>query len=244
MGIHTTDAIVLRCYPFRETSVTVTCLTDRFGKLKGLVKGLRAQPNRHRSQMEALTVNRIVFYDTHASQLHLISQCDLLAPLAGLQRDLETFTLASRCAQLADALIPLEEPQPRSYQTLKHTLERLAQGGEDPVLLEVHCIARLLRLAGFQPQLDACTGCGTKVQHQGYWSAREGGLLCSSCLHKDPRAEPMPLDMVASLSQLSEAEQPVPFPESLVRTLRARLEEFLRWHLDRPLTVARSRSSA
>ena len=73
MGIHTTDAIVLRRYPFRDTSVTVSVLTDRYGKLKGLVKGLRAQPNRYRSAMEPLTINRIVFYDTRTSQLHLIS---------------------------------------------------------------------------------------------------------------------------------------------------------------------------
>ena len=51
MGIHTADAIVLRRYPYRETSVTVSCLTDRYGKLKGLVKGLRAHPNRRRSAM-------------------------------------------------------------------------------------------------------------------------------------------------------------------------------------------------
>ena len=80
MGLHTAEAIVLRRYPFRETSITLTCLTDRFGKLKGLVKGLRAQSNRHRSAMEPLTVNRIVFYDTRTSQLHLISQCELIAP--------------------------------------------------------------------------------------------------------------------------------------------------------------------
>ena len=90
MAIHTADAIILRCYPYRETSVIVTCLTDRFGKLKGLVKGLRAQPNRHRSAMEPMTVNRIVFYDTHNSSLHLISQCELVSPLTPLANDLET----------------------------------------------------------------------------------------------------------------------------------------------------------
>src|SRR3989338_3542364 len=30
MAIHTADAIILRCYPYRETSVIVTCLTGRF----------------------------------------------------------------------------------------------------------------------------------------------------------------------------------------------------------------------
>lgn len=235
MGIHTTEAIVLRRYPFRETSVTLTCLTDGFGKLKGLVKGLRAQPNRYRSAMEPLTINRIVFYDTRTSSLHLISQCDLLAPLSALQRDLETMRLASMCVELVDAVVPLEEPQPAIYRLLKQTLERLCLGGDSLLGVRVHFIARLLRLAGFQPQLTECTGCRSAVQAAGYWSARQGGLLCASCLHEDPRAEAATSALLDALSACSHSDQPVAVEEPLLSVLRGRLDTFLRWRLDRPL---------
>lgn len=235
MAIHTADAIVLRRYPFRETSVTLTCLTDRFGKLKGLVKGLRAQPNRYRSAMEPLTVNRIVFYDTRTSQLHLISQCELLAPLRELQQELETTRVAARCADLADAVVPLEEPQPAIYHLLKETLERLALGAGDRTAVHVHFMLRLLRLAGFHPQLDECTGCGSTVHGAGAWSARQGGLLCPRCLHEDPHAEPARPDLLTALEQLSEAASPLALDPSLLTPLKERLDEFLRWRLDRPL---------
>jgi len=235
MGIHTTEAIVLRRYPFRETSVTLTCLTDGFGKLKGLVKGLRAQPNRHRSPMEPLTINRIVFYDTRTSQLHLISQCDLLSPLLALQRDLETMRLAAMCVELVDAIVPLEEPQPGVYRLLKQTLERLCLGGDSLLAVRVHFIARLLRLAGFQPQLDECTGCGIAVHAAGYWSARQGGLLCESCLHEDPHAEAASSQLLDALSAFSHSDQPMAAEEPLLSVLRGRLDMFLRWRLDHPL---------
>ncbi len=235
MSIHTADAIVLRRYLYRETSVIVRCLTDRYGKLKGLVKGLRAQPNRHRSAMEPLTVNRIVFYDTHTSQLHLISQCDLLSPMSQLQRSLETMRAASLCIELVDTIVPLEEPQPHIYHLLKDTLERLALAGAVPHGVEVHFILRLLRLAGFQPQLDECTGCATAVHAEGYWSARQGGLLCSRCLHEDPTAEPAIPEMLNALGALSESNQPALEQTPLMAVLRQRLTEFLRWRLDRPL---------
>ena len=246
MGIHTAEAIVLRRYPFRETSITLTCLTDRFGKLKGLVKGLRAQPNRHRSAMEPLTINRIVFYDTRTSQLHLISQCELISPLETLQRDLDTVRLAALCADLVDTVVPLEEPQPAIYQLLKHTLERLAVGAGELSTTRIHFIVRLLRLAGFHPQMNECAGCGAAVhtppteqrlagQAAGYWSAREGGLLCAGCLHKDPRAEPATPEMLDALTHLSDAAQPLELEAPLIPVLRHRLDEFLRWRLDRPL---------
>ncbi len=241
MGLYTTDAIILRRYPFRETSVIVSCLTEKYGKIKGLVKGLRTQPNRHRSAMEPMTVNRIVFYDTHTSQIHLISQCELLSPLAALQHDLETANVAALCVDLVDTVVPLNEPQPAVYRLLKATLERLAIAGSDPSAIRTHFIVRFLRLAGFQPQVDECTGCGSAVHQTGYWSARQGGLLCPQCLHEDPKAEPVLHDTLDVLERLSESDQPVALDADSLPGLRRRLEEFLRWRLDKPLkTLATS----
>jgi len=235
MGVQTAEAIVLRRYPFRETSVTLSCLTDRFGKLKGLVKGLRAQPNRYRSAMEPLTINRVVFYETRTSQLHLISQCDLLDPLGTLQRDLETMQLAAFCANLVDTVVPIEEPHAGVYQLFKHTLERLALGAGDPSSVRLHFVIRLLRLSGFHPQLNECVGCSTAVSAAGRWSAKEGGLLCGSCLHEDPRAEPANPEILDTLKTLSEAAQPPAIDEAILPRLNQRLTDFLHWRLDRPL---------
>ncbi|MBI2173633.1 MAG: DNA repair protein RecO [Candidatus Omnitrophica bacterium] len=235
MGIHTAEAIVLRRYPFRETSITLTCLTDQFGKLKGLVKGIRTVPNRYRSMMESLTINRIVFYDTHSSQLHLISQCDLLNPLAELQRDLSMACLAALCAELTDAVTPIGDPQPQLYYLLKQTLERLALGGADLTATRVHFVARLLRLVGFQPQLNECIGCGSRVEQSGFWSIGQGGLICPRCLHEDPNAEPASPSMLETLAALSDAAQPIAMEQSLACALQQRLDEFLRWRLERPL---------
>jgi len=235
MAIHTAEAIVLRRYPFRETSVTLTCLTDCFGKLKGLIKGLRAHPNRYRSAMEPMTINRIVFYDTRTSSLHLISQCDLLSPLSGLQGRIDATQVAALCVELVDAVVPLEEPQPATYALLKQTLARLALGGEGLETVRAHFVVRLLRLAGFHPQLTECTGCGASVRTTGYWSGRQGGLLCRGCLHEDPKAEAARSDVLDALETLSEADQPPALEAHLTQVLRQRLDDFLRWRLDRPL---------
>ena len=235
MGLHTAEAIVLRRYPFRETSVTLSCLTDRFGKIKGLVKGLRAQPSKYRSAMEPLTVNRIVFYDTRTSQLHLISQCDLLDPLDTLQQDLGVARLAALCSEIVDTIVPAEEPQPMIYRLFKQTLERLAVGAGDLSTVRIHFIVRLLKLAGFHPQLHECAACRTVVHEAGHWSAREGGLLCANCLHDDPRAEPAAPATLDALAALSDAAQPFALDPAILPVLRERLDEFLRWRLDRPL---------
>ena len=240
MGLYTTDAIILRRYPFRETSVIVSCLTEKYGKIKGLVKGLRTQPNRHRSAMEVLTINRLVFYDTRTSQIHLISQCELINPLAQLQQELDTAQTAAFFVELADMVAPLEEPQPATYHLLRQALERLSGGIGTRQDVRMHFITRLLRLAGFQPQLTECAACGSSAFDEAHWSAKQGGILCRSCLHQDPKAELMAPELVAALETLSNAELPVPVDARLMPGLAWRLDEFLRWRLDHPLKTMKA----
>jgi len=241
MGIHTADAIVLRQYPYRETSALVTCLTDRFGKIKGLIKGLRApSPSRYRSAMEPLTLNRIVFYDTRTSTLHLISQCDLLVGFPALARDLEIMRLAAFCTELVDALVELDEPQAPIFELLKRTLGRLSTGEVEPMATRIHFVLRLLRLVGFQPQLDECTGCSQHPREpRAFWSARQGGLLCAQCLHEDPKAEEIPSSLLEVLTSCAELEEPRELDFQQATAIQQRLDEFLRWRLERPLKTMR-----
>jgi DNA repair protein RecO (recombination protein O) len=246
MGIHTTDAIVLRQYPYRETSVLVTCLTDRFGKIKGLVKGLRVPMSRHRSPMEALTLNRLVFYDTRGGSLHLISQCDLLSSYAELTRDVEIMRLAASCAELADAVLEVEEPQPMIFRLLKDALERLSGGERRLTTVRIHFILRLLRLAGFHPQLHECVNCMQRLpaealaqagpeDGQAFWSVRQGGVLCGRCLHQDPRAEAMAPAMLEAFLACAEADGPHRVDPANTEGIQQYLNQFLRWQIDRPL---------
>ncbi len=240
MGIHTAEAIVLRQYPYRETSALVTCLTDRVGKIKGLIKGLRASAGRYRSAMDPLSLNRIVFYDSRSSSLHLITQCELVSAFHEVTRDLEWMRLATFCAELVDAVLELEEPQPQIFVLLSGMLSRLTtESAMHRQGLRIHFVLRLLRLAGFQPQLDECVGCGRRPVARGFWSARQGGLLCERCLHEDPTAEAVSAEWVEALSSSAESDTPLLLDNGQGTLMQQRLDEFLRWRLDRPLKTMR-----
>lgn len=237
MGIHTADAIVLRQYPYRETSLLVSCLTDKFGKIKGLIKGIRGvKPPKYRSAMEPMTLNRIVFYDSRTSPLHLISQCDLLHPYRELTSELAAIHTAASCAELADAVIETEEPHAEIFELLKRTLTRLSSGDTRLAAIRIHFVLRTLRLAGFHPQLDECTGCTRRLlQQQAFWSAKEGGLLCERCLHEDPHASPIAPQLLDVLSSCAESREPIEIDAEQAKAIQHRLDAFLRWQIDRPL---------
>ena len=243
MGIHTADAIVLRLYPYRETSALVSCLTDRFGKIKGLIKGLRGAKTKYpkyRSPMEPMTLSRIVFYDTRSGSLHLVTQCDLLEGHQRLAQDLDTMRLAATCVELADVVIEPDEPQPLIFRLLKDTLARLDSGERRLLSVRIHYILRLLKLAGFQPQLGECTSCNRQPPDwKGYWSARQGGLLCEHCLHQDPQAEVIPPAVLEAFVECAEADGPHRVNPVQTTAIQRYLDQFLQWRLDRPLKTMR-----
>jgi DNA repair protein RecO (recombination protein O) len=186
--------------------------------------------------MEPLTLNRIVFYDNRNSGLHLISQCDLTGPYLELTEDLDTMHAAACCGELVDALLEPEEPQPAVFALLKSTLARLAQRRDDVVMVRVQFILRMLRLVGFQPQLDQCVACTDGIAgRRAFWSVRQGGVMCERCLHQDRAAAPMAPELLEALGRCAESEAPVALHPTLMDLVRRRAEEFLRWRVERPL---------
>ena len=76
--ICSTPAFVLRTYDFRETSKIVNFYTRDFGKVKGILKGIRKDSKKFGSTLPLLSLNHIVFYKKRMTEIHLVSHCDLI----------------------------------------------------------------------------------------------------------------------------------------------------------------------
>jgi DNA repair protein RecO len=137
-------------------------------------------------------------------------------------------------------VIETEEPQGEIFELLKRTLTRLSTGDTRLAAIRIHFVLRTLRLAGFHPQLDECTGCTRHLQQQqAFWSARQGGLLCERCLHEDPHAPAIAPELLEVLSACAESREPIEIHPDQATSLQPRLDAFLRWQIDRPLKTLR-----
>jgi len=78
MSIEKSQAIVLKRQKLRETSVLATLYTKDFGKISGVMKGVRGIQNKSVNFLEPFTLCEVVFYKNKRGGLYTISQCDLL----------------------------------------------------------------------------------------------------------------------------------------------------------------------
>src|ERR1019366_9989916 len=130
-----TEGIVLKSFDFRETSRIAAFFTRDFGKVKGVLKGIRKDPKKFGSSIAQFSLNDIVYYQYRNSDLHLVSHCDMKDYYSGLRQDLERMTAASYASELIDTLMPAEEQSGQIYSLMRAFLHSLQSTEDVPKLV-------------------------------------------------------------------------------------------------------------
>src|SRR3989338_4787948 len=154
MAIQTTEAVVLNRRDFRETSILATFYSKDFGKIKGILKGIRGDRSRYGSSSELFGLNKIVFYEK--------TQSDLVDGLFGIRKDLSAIAYATYFVELVDELTEPAEKNEAIFELLIGCLRLLAKGMEPTKIARIFEI-RLLTLLGFGPTAEGPSVKGIKV---------------------------------------------------------------------------------
>lgn len=162
MAIQTTEALVLNRRDLRETSIIATFYSKDFGKIKGVLKGIRGDRSKYGSQAELFGLNKIVFYEKSKSDFQNITQCDLLDGFFGIRKDLYAIAYASYLAELVDELTEPAERNEEIFGLLLYCLGMLAKGMEPVKIARIFEI-RLLTLLGFGPSAQGASVGHVKV---------------------------------------------------------------------------------
>jgi DNA repair protein RecO (recombination protein O) len=188
MAIQKTPAIVLKTQPFRSTSLIVTFFTKSFGKIRGLAKGVRQEREMRGATFELFTHIEIVYYEKMRSDLHLISEESIIESHDALQGRLDSIVYASYFAELVDVLCEIHDPHEKIFDLLDFAFRYLPSlpGQRLPRLFEI----KLLNEIGWLPYLNACINCNKELE-KGFFSARQGALVCPDCKPQIPDALPL-----------------------------------------------------
>lgn len=240
MAIQKTDAIVLRRQDVRETSLALTFYTRDFGKIRGLLRGVRG--SRAESwglgALEILSHDDIIFYEPKKGDVSTVSQCDLKEFFGHIRGSLDRLAYAAYIAELLDSVTDLYDPNPDVFDLLSNSL-RLMDGQSSPKRVARIFEIKLLHLLGLMPTLESCATCGSKIGDSAKFSVRHGGLICKNCLCSDTNARPM----MAGTARFIEHIRKFPFEklervkvsEAVGKELESSLRKFLDYHIERHL---------
>jgi len=177
-----TPAVVVRTRAFGESDKIVTFLTRDLGKIAGIAKGARRSKRRFVNVLEPFTHVDVTLRLRQGSDLAFVNACVLVDAPISIARDLMKFAYASYVLELTDRMVREREAGPDTYELVRDAIALIEQSDAEAGVLrafELH----LLRLTGYEPELDRCRRCATAVASGTtmYVHPARGGVLCIRC---------------------------------------------------------------
>lgn len=238
MSIHKTEAIVLNKWDFGETSLIAHFYTRGFGKISGILKGIRDEPGKFASSMELFSYNDIIFYKKTKTALHLVSQCDTRDNFDAIRRNIGAVYAASSIIELLGVVMPEEEKNEDIFDLAKACLGELGNGNIPEKIATIFKI-KALTLTGFKPHLDSCVCCLSRIDGQAKFSFALGGLLCSRCFTKDLKSRSIYRGTIASILHIEKSlfrdALKLGMNPQIKKELYLILNSFLKFHLEKEL---------
>ncbi|MDI6758943.1 MAG: DNA repair protein RecO [Candidatus Omnitrophota bacterium] len=238
MSIHKTEAIVINRRDLRETSIIANFYTRDFGKITGILKGIRTEPAKFSSSVGPFSYNEIIFYKKRNSSLHLVSQADLKNNFNNIRQSIFKTGTASLCMELTDSLMPLEDKNEDVFNLILTCLQELDAGADPNKIITIFKI-KLLGFSGFKPFLDSCVSCGNRILSQSKFSSVLGGLLCEKCCFKDLSSRSIFRGTVATIMHIEKNDLKnslnLGMNPQIKKELNLILDSFLNFHLEKKL---------
>lgn len=144
MPAFTTEGLILKKINFGEADRVLTVLTERFGKISVIAKGVRRITSRRAGNVEVL--NRVRLHIFKAKS-YTLSEAESIETFQKIKDNLTLTTYAFHIIELVDRLVPEEQKNPQVYNL---TLQILGLLKESPRQIFIRAYeVKLLYLLGF-----------------------------------------------------------------------------------------------
>jgi DNA repair protein RecO (recombination protein O) len=239
MPIQKSEALVLRKQNLRETSLIVTFFTRDFGKIKGIMRGVRGgRGAQGGAALEIFSRDDIIFYDRKRGDIFTVSQCDLADYFGVARESLDKLAHATYMTELLDSVTSLGDANTEVYDLAVNSLKLLCTDVSAKRVARIFEI-KLLSLMGLMPSVAECVNCEGSVDDSARFSLRNGGLLCKTCLGTDKAARPVLPGTIKFIEYIQnspfEKIDHIKVPQDVARELEQILRKFLEFHIDRRL---------
>lgn len=228
-----TRGIVLRTYPFRESSLFCSIFTEKFGKLKLIAKGARRPKSKFCGAFEPFTHSEVIFYKKETKEVYTISDAVIVDDYKNLRTSEKNFIASEAICEFVDKIAVVEEPNQELYLELLESLEIISSARDNiSGLWVILTLFRLLKFAGLDPHLKDCVRCqrqlsGEKILN---FSISEGGLVCEN--HFDDTVIKVDNGMITYILEVKKGEYPHSPDTRAFSTLKNLFESYIFCHLN------------
>ncbi len=159
MGLHVTDAFVLRTYKLAEADKIVILLTRQAGLLRGVARGARKMKSRFGASLELFTHITLNYHEKEGRELISLSQAEIIHSYFHLTNNADTVSALAYLSGLLVEFVPPQQPDDNMFRMVEVCLATIETAPDKLSELILYFEIWLLKLSGFLPDIRICTGC-------------------------------------------------------------------------------------
>lgn len=183
------QGLVLRRTEYNDHDVLLTILSRQHGKITAKARGLKRKNSPLTAQCQLLAFAEFTLFEYRG--MYTINEANTIELFHDLRRDLGKLSLGTYFAQAAEVISQEDLPNPELQSLVLNCLFALSKLNEPENKVKAAFEMRLSCIAGFQPELSGCMGCGNE------WPDRfdiKGGVLeCAACRNMESDGIRMPV---------------------------------------------------
>lgn len=176
------NGLVIREAEYGDNDKLLTILTEKYGKLFVIGKGVKSLKNRHMACTQLFSYASFNF--RKRGQMYYITDSDLIENYYEIRNDILKLSLA---AFICDVLCEVSREGVDESDILRLGLNTFYAIAKDIKSLEIIRAAFELRVAtecGFMPDLTECRECGCQAPKYANVDIMNGNFICNDCQSK------------------------------------------------------------
>ena len=118
-----TPAIVLKTFPYGETSLISRCFTKEKGKVSFIIKGARSKKNLVAPYFQPLSFIQIIYNENEKRELQIVSKVHFIKIWLKISQSLKKMTLLQSILEITDFSLEINDPHPNLFESLIEVAE-------------------------------------------------------------------------------------------------------------------------
>ena len=149
-----TTGIILKSFPYGDTSLIAKCFSKKRGKISLIIKGSRSKKSSKAAHFEPLSYINFIYNYKPNRNLQILSKVSFVEYWSNILNDLHSVTLSMAILDITEKILLDEDPHPDLFSVLKDVLKSYNEKKHNPNLLFWYYECALLIHLGLKPTLD------------------------------------------------------------------------------------------
>ena len=165
-----TSAIVLKTFPYGETSLISRCFTKEKGKVSFIIKGAQSKKNLIAPYFQPFSYIQIIYNEKQKRDLQIISKVHFIKIWLKIPQSLKKMTLLQSILEITDFSLELNDPHPGLFELLTKVIDFYESDSINSNLAFWFYESAILSEIGFKIDLE---GDGSESRGDGLSSLKE-----------------------------------------------------------------------